>query len=497
MCSRIAAKELAARARGRRCSRYWHFTQSITGKGATRSILLLPFVFLLCCAPTAIAQNHPIPPMRPYSPPSTELDLPASERNSLFTNFPVARAPWYGHHGGKRDPLPLDQLVPQQLYPNQDHIYTMRVPKSAYISVTIHPRRGFITWNISHTGVLVMTHPFYTHQLPQREPIPPGQKARQARPDSLHYRDPSYGSQGQGAVPHDPYAPHPRTTYYYGRRKKRSSGNLEAGKRSEFKETQEEQVREDMMPRKRAKRCCVSGAPPHEYDYDVMELFAGQGGTSIGPGSLTYFKEDVTGGDYNIRVHNLGGGMADFLIFTTLHPQNSPYPRMQGNDPQIKVGVIEQEQIEIYWEPPPEQPDVVYCPVFHAVHEHREDDVHSSSYAQWMERPQAGHPPCVHSPVTTATLRGLRPDTEYHIDLLARNPHTLREATFVGLIARTQPSYILPVPLTYLSEETRSWFGLMWRMADRSGVLGRSGASETTILTVLLATILIKFASLP
>lgn len=445
------------------------------GQSLLPKLCLTLFLLVSCTAPPCLAQNIGDLAPPPLRPPAGELHLPAAERNSIFTYFPPARAAWNGHHGGQGDRLPPENLIPQQLHPNQDHIYVLEVPPpESYMSVSVHPRRGFITWNISFEGVNVMTHPFYTSGVPQRLPIPPGEEARQPRPDPMHmglgHQDPL---QGYYNHPHQRYGTHGTARYYGRRRKKR-----QAPERNTSQPTRQLLKDEPDLPRSRVKRCCVTGAPEHDYDFDVVELNAGLLGTSVGPGSLTYFKEDATAGEYLINVRNLGSSVADFLIFTSLHPMNGPYPHMQGNDPQIKVGNVEAQRIELNWEPPPEQPNVVFCPVLHTAAKHKSSDVHSSSYAEWMERPEARHPACVKAPGRSTVLYDLLPDTEYHIDLLVRNVVSLREATFLGVVARTKPLARNPFPLTFFSEGS-TWLGLRWK-TEKSGAA--SGATSPMLV---------------
>ena len=412
--------------------------------------------------------------------PMTELDLPASERNSLFSYFPMARGHWKGPGAGHEDILPMDQLVPQQLNPHQHHEYIMRVPQAVPgMSITVHPRRGFVTWNVSKNSVNVMTHPFYTMGIPQRLPVPPGERASQARPDSMH---PGANS-GHGHAPgHDPYGHHSSQATYYGR-KKRSVHKTTSRSTALLSHMPRLQVHQEIA-KSRVKRCCISGAPPFNYDYDVVELNGGLG-KSIGPGSITYFKEDINEGDYIVSVTNWGGSKAEFLIFATLLPEQNPYPRMQGNDPQVKVRTIEQDAIEIFWEPPPEQPGVVFCPVFHTAEDHVESDVHSSSFAQWLERRRSFHPPCVAASATATKLRGLEPNTEYHIDLLVRNTMNLREGTFMGVIARTQPYSHIEQPLSMLSR-VGDWYKLMWKDNVLSGAMIPARTSNTSLIVALM-----------
>ena len=442
----------------------------------------------------ANSHNRQDIPTMHHGYPASELDLPASERNSLYAYFPPARSPASSQHFGKTTvELPIGHLTAQQLYPNQDQVYTLTgVPNTVPgISITVHPRRGFITWNISNGGIDVMTHPFYTHALLQSLPQRSGQGVRQARPDPFHT-----GAHGLGGTgPRDPYAHHPSypaaRSHYIGRRRRKTR---EAPPRAP--KGPAVQTLEHAGSRHRAKRCCASGAPPYNLDYDVREIHAGEGGESLGPGALTYFKEDINGGDYSIRVHNMGAGMADFLIFATLEPEHSPYPKMQNNEPQVTVQAIGSNKIDIMWEPPPESPNTVYCPVVHSASNHVPTDVHSSPYAQWMERTAALHPPCVDGTTRTTTLHDLRPNTEYHIDLLARNIITLRETTFIGLAVRTKLYQWSPPqvqssrhgaaanyfsPLKLLNRHGRHWFGMAWQRTEVSGAVPSARLEASTL----------------
>lgn len=302
-------------------------------------------------------------------PKFTELDLPASERNPHLVYIPAARAPWAMHI-----PRTLSdrRLVAQSLYPNMQQNYTISVPLGGNLAVTVHPRRGFITWNITYLDTTVMTHPFFTSFIHPRLPLDDGKRPVQAMP-----------------------------------------------------------------ARRRKKRCCVSGAVTYNYDFDVPELDADRG-TSLGPGSITYFKEDVSGGTYTLWVHNRGKGSAEFVVYSTRKPEFSPYPRIHHNDPQIKVRSVFANNLTIWWEKAPESPNVTYCIVYHEAVHHQRDDVHSSSFAAWMERDSAVHLPCTKD--ERKDLRNLKPNTEYHIDLLAHNEFTLRETTFMGVVVRTKKS---------------------------------------------------------
>ena len=308
-------------------------------------------------------------------PKFTELDLPASERNTRLVYIPAARAPWAKHIARK---LSDRRLLAQKLYPGMQQNYTLTVPLDGNMAITVHPRRGFITWNVTYLDIKVMVHPFFVNFIHQNTPLKDGKRPVQAMP-------------GKG--------------------------------------------------KSRQKRCCIAGAVTFNYDFDVVELDAGLG-KSLGPGSITYFKEDVSGGVYTLWVKNGGDSIAEFVVYATRRPEYSPFPRIHYNDPQIKITDIGSRTINVTWMKAPESPNVTYCIVYHSAGDHRHDDVHSSSFATWMERPSAVHLPCTKN--STEQLKNLRPNTEYHIDLLAHNLKTLRETTFMGVVVRTKPSSGLP-----------------------------------------------------
>ena len=103
--------------------------------------------------------------------------------------------------------------------------------------------------------------------------------------------------------------------------------------------------------------------------------------------------------------------------------------------------------VRLHWIPPPESPHVEYCLVYHRASDHKPEDTHSSSYSEWMERPSAKHARCTREP--QQNIYALRPGTEYHIDLLARDTKTLREATFMGVIVMTRRAPVNTSPWKY------------------------------------------------
>lgn len=101
----------------------------------------------------------------------------------------------------------------------------------------------------------------------------------------------------------------------------------------------------------------------------------------------------------------------------------------------LQADMATNTSVTLHWQLLPESPYVVYCIVYHSAFDHRHDDVHSSSYAVWMERTTAIHLKCTSK--SSQNITNLIPGTEYHIDLLARDTKTLRETTFMGLTVTT------------------------------------------------------------
>ena len=305
-----------------------------------------------------------------------ELDKPTFLRSSRKINIKPIRTQWQPNF---LQPLPAEKLIAVALYPDVGQNFSLPVKLDGNMAITVHPRRGFTTFNVTYLDVELTVHPYFNSEIRQRMPLKPGEQPVQAMPAGHHAHS-------------------------------------------------------------RVKRCCVTGAVRSSSGLDIPNLDAGLG-MSLGPGSLSYFKEDVAGGTYNLTTLNRGVGMAEIVVFTTLDPEFSPYPRIHGNDPQIKVREITASSVLMAWEAPPEQPDVSYCFIYHRAQDHWPDDVHSSSFAAWMERDTAVHLKCVKSGVNglhnTLKITGLQPGTEYHIDMLAHNLKTQRETTFIGAQVRT------------------------------------------------------------
>lgn len=263
------------------------------------------------------------------------------------------------------------------LYPGVGQNFSLPVKLDGNMAITVHPRRGFTTFNVTYMDVELMVHPYFNSKI--RQVIDVGN--------------------------HQPVQAMPVSHGAFHRRK----------------------------------RCCISGAARANSGMDVPSLDAGLG-MSLGPGSLTYFKEDVAGGLYNLTTLNRGAGMSEIVVFTTLNPEFSPFPRMHGTDPQIKVQEIRATSVKMSWEALTDAPEVVYCFIYHRAQDHYPDDVHSSSYAAWIERDTAVHLQCVKSgpdKQNTMIIPNLQPGTEYHIDLLSHNRRTSRETTYMGVQVRT------------------------------------------------------------
>eukprot|EP00117_Sycon_ciliatum_P048375 scpid21440/ scgid34449/ len=307
--------------------------------------------------------------------PIPELDKPTLLRNRNKIHIKPVRAP---NQPNFLPSLPTEQLMATALYPGLGQNFSLTVQLDGNMAITVHPRRGFTTWNITYIDKALMVHPYFNSQIRQKIALKAGEQPVQAMPA-------------------------------------------------------------EMAPKGRKKRCCIAGALRASSGLDIPNLDAGLA-VSLGPGSLTYFKEDVAGGVYNLTTMNRGGGMAEIVVFTTLDPEYSPYPRIHGNDPQIKVTKINNTELTMAWEADIEAKDVSYCFIYHRAQDHFADDVHSSSFAQWMERDTATHLRCVKSGPSahnTLVIKNLQPGTEYHIDLLTHNINTRRETTFMGVQVTT------------------------------------------------------------
>lgn len=278
--------------------------------------------------------------------------------------------------------LQQDRLMAQQLPGGQRRLYQISVPKGGSVGITVHPRRGSITWNITHDNVYMMVHPFYTHVL--RAPLPV--------------------YEGPGSS-----------------RFKRSVRGRASGAKS------------------RVVRQLYSGAVRSNFDFDVTELNAGYG-RSMGAGSINYIKEDM-GGVYTMDVANMRmNDLASFYIYATLQPANSPYPRVPG-DPQARAARLESHALNLEWQPVRQEFEhrTEYCVFYHSANNHQHSDVHSSPYADHLQRSSTVRERCNRRPF--ARISRLRPQTEYHIDVMARDLMTRRMSTYIGVKAATLSTF--------------------------------------------------------
>ena len=287
--------------------------------------------------------------------------------------------------------MPDSRPFPQQLPMGALRYYYIDVPKGGSVAITVHPRQGHVTWNVTYQDVTVFRHPMFTHRL--RAPYMPSR------------------SRGRRSVSEDEAA------------ELFSALESRAG---------------------RKKRSKVRGAVRHNFDYDVPELNAGLG-QSLGPGSITYWKEDQ-GGRYIVDIRNRGASPAEYIIYATTRPHSSPFPRSVG-DPQAKVEDVTRTGVTLEWMPIPEAPmGTQYCVFYHNARVHMRSDVHSSPYASHMTRPTTVKVGCTH--MSHMQVLGLQPDQEYHLDVFSQSPLSKLFTPYLGVRTTTDHrSYARSGPL--------------------------------------------------
>ena len=338
------------------------------------ALLRVLSTMVLCSVPRVQGQA--------WHPPPVAHAQPHSQQQQQQGFYP-AQNQWNSPHGSSGSAIVMqqDRLMAQQLGGGQRRMYEITVPKGGSVGITVHPERGAITWNITHDNVYMMKHPLFTHVL--SAPLP-----SYSGPSSRFKRTSARSTAADGAEEHS-----------------------------------------------RSKRQLYSGAVRSNFDFDVTELNAGYG-RSIGVGSINYIKEDM-GGVYTMEVANRRmNQVASFYIYATLNPSNSPYPRIP-DDPQARVVRLESGALNVEWQPVRSQyqPRTEYCVFYHAASSHTPSDVHSSPYAHQLRSGSTVRERCNRRPF--ARLNNLRPMTEYHIDVMARDLTTQRMTTYIGVKAAT------------------------------------------------------------